>query len=304
MLRCFPLIPACRSYTHRGTTCIAPAPCTCTRPHADSPAVPVRIRYSNSPAQLYYAAWMCASDPISMVNAIHVNREEAQSPPDTVRTQTLCHERMFQQKKTLKDEVRDAQKTNRKGVREIETELRKLDREETKLISDMKQAAKTNPATAKVLAKQLVRLRQNRQRMQGSAAQITGINAGLKTQQIMHTSMTAVAASAEAMGKVSTAMDPAKVAHTAQEFAKQNARMEMAGGLMDDAMEDMFEVGEDEADDLVNQVLDEVGIDAVSGAVSAPKHRVAGKQAAPAAAAADSGAKDAELEAMLAQLRS
>lgn len=69
----------------------------------------------------------------------------------------------------------------------------------------------------------------------------------------MHTSMTAVASSAEAMGRVSAAMDPAKVAHTAQEFAKQNARMEMAGDVMDDAMEDMFEVGEDEADDLVNQ---------------------------------------------------
>lgn len=51
------------------------------------------------------------------------------------------------------------------------------------------------------------------------------------------------------------------------------------------------------------QVLDEIGIDAVSGAVSAPKHRVAA-QAAPAASAADSGGKDAELEAMLAQLRS
>lgn len=67
---------------------------------------------------------------------------------------------------------------------EIEAELRKLDREEAKLISDMKQAAKTNPPTAKALAKQLVRLRQNRQRMQGSAAQITGINAGLKSQQV------------------------------------------------------------------------------------------------------------------------
>lgn len=67
---------------------------------------------------------------------------------------------------------------------EIEAELRKLDREEAKLISDMKQAAKNSPATAKVLARQLVRLRQNRQRMQGSAAQITGMNAGLKTQQV------------------------------------------------------------------------------------------------------------------------
>lgn len=52
------------------------------------------------------------------------------------------------------------------------------------------------------------------------------------------------------------------------------------------------------------QVLDEIGIDAVSGAVSAPQHRVAPKQTAPAAAEAPAANKDAELEAMLAQLRS
>lgn len=40
-----------------------------------------------------------------------------------------------------------------------------------------------------------------------------------------------------------------------QEFSKQNAKMDMASEMMDDAMEDMFEVDEGEADDLVNQVL-------------------------------------------------
>jgi hypothetical protein len=38
------------------------------------------------------------------------------------------------------------------------------------------------------------------------------------------------------------------------EFSKQNAKMEMTAEMMDDAMEDMFEVDEGEADDLVNQV--------------------------------------------------
>jgi chromosome segregation ATPase len=66
---------------------------------------------------------------------------------------------------------------------EIEGELRKLEREETKLISDLKKAAKESPSTAKVLAKQLVRLRQNKTRMQESVAQLTGVNAGLKSQQ-------------------------------------------------------------------------------------------------------------------------
>ena len=71
------------------------------------------------------------------------------------------------------------------GYPEIETELRKLEREEAKLIGDMKKAAKeNNGATAKVLAKNLVRLRKNKTRMQESVAQLTGVNAGMKTQQV------------------------------------------------------------------------------------------------------------------------
>lgn len=192
---------------------------------------------------------------------------------------------------------------NRKGIREIETELRKLEREETKLIGDMKKAAKeNNSATAKVLAKSLVRLRQNKTRMQESVAQLTGVNAGMKTQQIMHTSATAVASSATAMGKVSAAMDPSKIAGQMQEFAKQNAKMDMASEMMDDAMEDMFEVDEGEADDLVNQVLDEIGVDAVTGAAKAPSHKASTSVQQQQQESDD--VKDEEIEAMLAQLRS
>ena len=69
---------------------------------------------------------------------------------------------------------------------EIEGELRKLEREEAKLIGDMKKAAKeNNSATTKVLAKNLVRLRKNKTRMQESVAQLTGVNAGMKTQQVV-----------------------------------------------------------------------------------------------------------------------
>jgi predicted extracellular nuclease len=71
--------------------------------------------------------------------------------------------------------------------------------------------------------------------------------------QIAHTSAQAMASSAGAMGKVSAAMDPVKVAQTAQEFAKQHAKMDMASDVMDDAIDGMFE-DEGEADDLVNQV--------------------------------------------------
>jgi hypothetical protein len=64
-------------------------------------------------------------------------------------------------------------------------EMRKLEREEAKLIADMKKAAKeNNSATTKTLAKSLIRLRKSKVQMQQSVAQLTGINHGMKQQEV------------------------------------------------------------------------------------------------------------------------
>ena len=39
-----------------------------------------------------------------------------------------------------------------------------------------------------------------------------------------------------------------------QEFQKQNAKMEMGAEMMDDTMEGMFDGGQEEADEVVDQV--------------------------------------------------
>jgi charged multivesicular body protein 2A len=98
--------------------------------------------------------------------------------------------------------------------------------------------------------------------------------------------------------QVSTAMNPQRVMADLQEFSKQNERMEMTSDMMDDAIDGMFDGQEDEADALVNQVLDEVGIDAVTGAVSAPKTKVATASAAPMTS------EDTEIDKLLHSLKS
>lgn len=49
---------------------------------------------------------------------------------------------------------------------ELEREAARLDREEAKLIAQMKESAKKSPEAAKPLAKQLVRLRQHKSKLQ------------------------------------------------------------------------------------------------------------------------------------------
>lgn len=70
-----------------------------------------------------------------------------------------------------------------------------------------------------------------------------------------------------------------------REFERQNERMEMTSEMMGDAVDGVFEEGgeEEETDELVSQVLDEIGISLEGDLVSVPNNRAqaAAVQAAP-----------------------
>jgi division protein CdvB (Snf7/Vps24/ESCRT-III family) len=80
--------------------------------------------------------------------------------------------------------------------------VRNLEREEAKLVQQIKIAAKRGPEAATPLAKQLVKLRQQKTRLQGQTANLKGLNTAMRTQAAMHKTAQAMGASAAAMGKV------------------------------------------------------------------------------------------------------
>jgi hypothetical protein len=65
---------------------------------------------------------------------------------------------------------------------DLEREAANLAREETKLVQQLKVAAKTNPDAAKPLARQLVKMRQRQAQLRSQAAHIKGISTTMKTQ--------------------------------------------------------------------------------------------------------------------------
>ncbi len=83
---------------------------------------------------------------------------------------------IFKSKPTIKEQVRESQREIRKGTRDIEREVLELKREEQKLIREIKAAAKIgNQQTLKVHAKSLVRVRNQIGKLQGSIAQLKGV---------------------------------------------------------------------------------------------------------------------------------
>merc|ERR1711879_416791 len=68
-------------------------------------------------------------------------------------------------------------------------------------------------------------------------------------------------ASTQVMGKMNAQMNPQKVNKQMMNFARQNEKFEMTQEMMNDAMDDAFAVDSGEEDAVVNQVLDEIGIE-------------------------------------------
>ena len=146
----------------------------------------------------------------------------------------------------------------------------------------------------------------------GSTAKAMGAN--VKMSQAM-------AETSKTMTNMNKMMNPQQVAKTMQEFDVANTKMGMTEEMMNDALDDMLnESGdEEEGDAIVNQVLDEIGIE-ISGKVISSISNESEQNLflfqlneAPSAAKGTLGAEtiskknkeaDDEIERMLAQLKS
>ncbi|CAA6673271.1 unnamed protein product [Spirodela intermedia] len=165
-----------------------------------------------------------------------------------------------------REALRESKREMTSAARGLEREIGTLQSEEKKLIAEIKRTAKTgNEAATRILGRQLVTLRQQIAKFQGSRAQIRGIATHT---QAMHAS-TSVAK-----------MEPEKQMKVMQEFQRQSAQLDMTSEMISDSIDDALDTDEteEEAEDLTNQVLDEIGIDISSQLSSAPKGRIAAKK--------------------------
>ncbi|KAG2267395.1 hypothetical protein Bca4012_038665 [Brassica carinata] len=189
---------------------------------------------------------------------------------------------IFSKKPNPREVLRESKREMTQATRGIEKEISSLQSEEKKLVLEIKRTAKTgNEGATKILARQLIRLRQQISNLQGSRAQMRGIATHTQAMHA-HTSVAAgIQGATKAMAAMSKNMDPAKQAKVMREFQKQSAQMDMTTEMMSDSIDDALDndEAEDETEDLTNQVLDEIGIDIASQLSSAPKGKIGRKNA-------------------------
>jgi charged multivesicular body protein 2B len=175
------------------------------------------------------------------------------------------------------------------------------ERQEKQLEAEIRAKLKAGDrASAGVLAKQLVRLRGAKTRNVVAATQMTGLAAQATSMHSTATMAKSMGVAAQAAGKINAQIDLPALQQTMQQFARETTQMDMADELMGDALDSLFDADgdEEEADAIMGQVLDEIGIEVSGRLASAPRSAIAGTPATATAASADTDALLSRLAAL------
>lgn len=205
-------------------------------------------------------------------------------------------------KKTVDDVIKEQTKELRGTQRQITRDRAALEKQEKQLEMEIKKMAKSgNKDACKILAKQLVQLRKQKNRTYAVSSKVTSMSTQTKLMQSQMKMAGAMGTTAKTMQAVNKKMDPQKTMQTMQNFQKETAKMEMTEEMINDTLDDLFEDSgdEEESQDIVNQVLDEIGIEISGKMAHAPS---AGRKTPAAAAASTSkadGISDEEIERQL-----
>jgi len=209
---------------------------------------------------------------------------------------------IFAPKKTPKELLRENKRLVNRAVRELEREKKSLEKNEKKLVADIKKAAKEGQmGSVKIMAKDLVRTRTYKTKFINMKSQLQAVGLRLEMAKSTEAMTAALQGTASAMKKMNKAVNVSKLQEILMEFEKQNEISELQGEMMEDAMDDAMETedGAEEEDKIVDQVLAELGLDAVNQIQEAPVGAAGAEVAAPAAS--DPAVND--LEARLNNLR-
>ncbi|RZC33512.1 Snf7 domain containing protein [Asbolus verrucosus] len=209
----------------------------------------------------------------------------------------------FFSKPDPKEEQRQVDRQLRKVGRDLERDRRELDREEKKLELEIKKLAKEgNNEGCRLLAKQLVQLRKQKNRSYSASSKVQGISAQNKAMGANVKLANAMGVAGKTMSDMNRLMKPEQIAANVNAFTKESMKMDMTDEMINESLDDILaESGdEEESDNIITQVLDEIGIE-ISGKMAGAPLPEQGKIGQ--SSKADTGLTDEDIEAQLAKLR-
>ncbi|KAJ3193676.1 Charged multivesicular body protein 2A [Irineochytrium annulatum] len=166
-------------------------------------------------------------------------------------------------RKTPAEMLKQHQRALTKAQRDLDRERTKLEQQEKKLINDIKKSAKANQMGAvKVMAKDLVRTRRYIQKFYQMRTQLQAVSLRVQTMQSNQAMATAMKGVTKAMKSMNASVNMPEISKIMMEFERESETMNMKEEMMNDAVDDIMDedADEEEEDAIVNQVLDEIGV--------------------------------------------
>ena len=181
---------------------------------------------------------------------------------------------LFGKQKTVKEIIREQQRAINRSQMEIDREIQKLATTEKKLIIDIKKAARSGHTdTARILAKSLVQTRGQEKKLHQMKAQLQSVGITIATMSSQQAVAEAMQGCARALRRMNRRIDVQSMQRIMMDFERQSGIMEMKDEMIKDAMEDMNEdpeLEEEETENIINQVLEEIGLDLTGKLSNAP----------------------------------
>ena len=160
-----------------------------------------------------------------------------------------------------KEQIKMQQRSVERSARGLERQVKKLERDRKKMLVEIKKLAeKGQTEGAKSMAKDIVRTKKQKEKLEQFVGQLRAISLRIKSCSTLNELGDAMASCANAMTLVSAKLDPKKLQQLAKEIAKQDDLLDMKSDMISEALESLDEGNEEEEEELYNQVLQEAGV--------------------------------------------
>jgi len=164
-------------------------------------------------------------------------------------------------KPTPKETIRTSKREMKSSQRDLDRELKSLDaleKQTTILVKDL--VKKGNMPAAKIQAKELVRIREQKTKLMTMKNKMNAMNTRLTTVNATQTMAKSMGTVTKAMQVSNNALNPAELQQTMENFERQSQKMEMVEEMVEDLFED--EELEEESEEIYAKVLEEISLDA------------------------------------------
>ena len=163
--------------------------------------------------------------------------------------------------KPVKEQIKEQKRSVDRSKRALEREAKKLERERKKMLAQIKKMAQKGQITgAKMLAKDIVRSKNQQAKLEQFVGQLSAVSLRIGSCASLNELGDAMANCANAMTLVSSKLDTKKLAAMGKQLAKTDMMLDMKSDMMSDILDSLDEGNEEEEDELYNQVLMEAGV--------------------------------------------